>query len=244
MEAAEKAFARARVVDKGRERLSQLARMHAHMCQGLGQHRRAISILTEALDSDLSPDATVECLHLRGEQPTSNIKTAHESTMTARLRRRVPYILAWPPLHAGACYHGLGTHHAAVQVSRDMEPWQHHQSNPGDCPGNQMDHFLSIFKIYDRLCVQAHVITRWGAIARRWATTRAPSHWLPPASARTRARGSSSRSISARWRCTRAATRAGRWRTTAWTMTCTLCSRHASLPGSSGCVPAVVSGTT
>ena len=67
VEAAEKAFNRARVVDKGRQRLSQLARMLAHMCQGLGQHRRAIDILTEALNSDLSPDATVECLHLRGE---------------------------------------------------------------------------------------------------------------------------------------------------------------------------------
>ena len=68
MEAAEKAFVRARAVDRGRQRLSQLARMHAHMCQGLGQHRRAAGILTEALGSDLSPDATVECLHLRGEE--------------------------------------------------------------------------------------------------------------------------------------------------------------------------------
>lgn len=69
MEAAEKAFVRARAVDRGRQRLSQLARMHAHMCQGLGQHHRAAGILTEALGSDLSPDATVECLHLRGGEP-------------------------------------------------------------------------------------------------------------------------------------------------------------------------------
>ena len=66
VQAAEKAFARARAVDRGRQRLSQLARMHAHMCQGLGQHSRAAAILTEALSSDLSADATVECLHLRG----------------------------------------------------------------------------------------------------------------------------------------------------------------------------------
>ena len=65
-QAAEKAFARARTVDRGQQRLSQLARMHAHMCQGLGQHSRAAAILTEALGSDLSADATVECLHLRG----------------------------------------------------------------------------------------------------------------------------------------------------------------------------------
>ena len=71
VQAAEKAFARARAVDRGRQRLSQLARMHAHMCQGLGQHHRAAAILTEALGSDLSADATVECLHLRGAPYTS-----------------------------------------------------------------------------------------------------------------------------------------------------------------------------
>ena len=75
------------MVDKGCQRLSQLARMHAHMCQGLGQHRRAISILTAALDSDLSPDATVECLHLRGEPRACKINTTHESTARA-LRQR------------------------------------------------------------------------------------------------------------------------------------------------------------
>ena len=71
VQAAEKAFARARAVDRGRQRLSQLARMHAHMCQGLGQHHRAVAILTEALGSDLSADATVECLHLRGASYSS-----------------------------------------------------------------------------------------------------------------------------------------------------------------------------
>ena len=85
VEPAEKAFARARVVDKGRQRLSQLARMHAHMCQGLGQHRRAIDILTEALDSGLSPDATVECLHLRGEQhPVSFSFMQHQEHVNER----------------------------------------------------------------------------------------------------------------------------------------------------------------
>jgi len=80
VKAAERAFSRAREVDKGRQRLSQLARMHAHMCQGLGQHRRAIDILTEALGTDLSPDARVECLHLRGEQQCEINASAAEAT--------------------------------------------------------------------------------------------------------------------------------------------------------------------
>ena len=111
MEAAEKAFARARVVDKGRQRLSQLARMHAHMCQGLGQHRRAIDILTEALDLDLSPDATVECLHLRGNQQqpirscslediVDSLKAAERSTVSTMMQAAPSRLLARISAHA------------------------------------------------------------------------------------------------------------------------------------------------
>ena len=36
------------------------------MCQGLGRHRRAAQLLRDALDASTSPDAIIECLHLRG----------------------------------------------------------------------------------------------------------------------------------------------------------------------------------
>ena len=38
----------------------------AHMCQGLGQHVRAVELLTQALKHCTSRDATIECLFLRG----------------------------------------------------------------------------------------------------------------------------------------------------------------------------------
>lgn len=36
------------------------------MCQGLGQHVRAVELLTQALKHCTSRDATIECLFLRG----------------------------------------------------------------------------------------------------------------------------------------------------------------------------------
>lgn len=66
MEAAEAAFARAAELDRDGGRASARLRMHAHMCQGLGRHRKAAKLLKEALDASSNPDAVVECLHLRG----------------------------------------------------------------------------------------------------------------------------------------------------------------------------------
>ncbi|BDA45969.1 probable UDP-N-acetylglucosamine-peptide N-acetylglucosam at N-terminal half [Coccomyxa sp. Obi] len=63
---AEAAFARAAELDRDGSRASARLRMHAHMCQGLGRHRRAAQLLRDALEASTSPDAIVECLHLRG----------------------------------------------------------------------------------------------------------------------------------------------------------------------------------
>ena len=44
----------------------------AHMCQGLGQHVRAVELLTQALPHCATREATIECLFLRGaEEPSS-----------------------------------------------------------------------------------------------------------------------------------------------------------------------------
>ena len=66
VDAAEAAFSRAAELDRDGGRASARLRMQAHMYQGLGRHRCAAQLLKQALDASSSPDAIVECLHLRG----------------------------------------------------------------------------------------------------------------------------------------------------------------------------------
>jgi tetratricopeptide (TPR) repeat protein len=66
VEEAEAAFKRARELDTGRARASQMLRLHAHMCQGLGRHDRAAALLGEALEVARSPSTMIEILQLKG----------------------------------------------------------------------------------------------------------------------------------------------------------------------------------
>ena len=52
--------------------LTLLCRAQAHMCQGLGQHGLAVQLLTEALEDATTPDATIECLFMRGGRSLTN----------------------------------------------------------------------------------------------------------------------------------------------------------------------------
>ncbi len=174
MEAAEKAFARARVVDKGRQRLSQLARMHAHMCQGLGQHRRAIDLLTEALNSDLSCDATVECLHLRGKQRkprdilcTSSMAERLKSSACCCITRtcqstciHLTYTCTQPDLMLagpGACVSQVG-------FLTWRQDWHGVQTK---IMGSRSSRLTPTVPDWNRLCMQAHATMLWGITARQ-----------------------------------------------------------------------------
>lgn len=56
------------------------------MYQGLGRHRRAAQLLTEAMDPSPSQDAIVECLHLRGEPRSPTLASNPHSHADSLLR--------------------------------------------------------------------------------------------------------------------------------------------------------------
>lgn len=77
-EEAEKAFAKALELDTRGQRSSQMLRLHAHMCQGLGRHDRAVRLLRDALEASKSPGSSIECLQLKGMQCTQLTSALHD----------------------------------------------------------------------------------------------------------------------------------------------------------------------
>ena len=72
------------------------------MCQGLGQHVRAVQLLTEALEDAATPDATIECLFMRGAKRGAAPRTPE---VDPEDRKPLGYHIV---LRAGACRHALG----------------------------------------------------------------------------------------------------------------------------------------